>query len=191
MMSGLRLFGAALVVAAAQIGFLAAMIEGRAAILRDGKTVLLKVEPVDPRDLLRGDYVRLGYAISTLDRSLFGATVSDDEIASGTPVMVRLAPGEDGLWQAVSARPAATEIEPAPGAVDIRGRVNASFAAIGSVRIDYGIERFYLPEGEGLAIERDLGVRPFRMLVAVGADGTAQIKSFLDGDVPLYDEPLY
>jgi hypothetical protein len=104
---------------------------------------------------------------------------------------VRLSPGEDGLWQAVSARPATAEAAPAPGMVDIRGRVDASFPAIGSVRVDYGIERFYLPEGEGRAIERDLGVRPFRMQVAVGADGTAQIKSFLDGDVPLYEEPLY
>ena len=52
--------------ALAQIGFLGWIIAGRAAILRDGQEILLKVEPVDPRDLLRGDYVRLGYEISRI-----------------------------------------------------------------------------------------------------------------------------
>ena len=62
-MSGKKLVLAAIVLALAQIGFLSWMIAGRAAILRNGQEVLLKVEPIDPRDLLRGDYVRLGYEI--------------------------------------------------------------------------------------------------------------------------------
>ena len=63
MMSGKRLVIAAVLLAAVQIGFLSWIIAGRAAILRDGQEVLLKVEPIDPRDFLRGDYVRLGYEI--------------------------------------------------------------------------------------------------------------------------------
>lgn len=35
--------------------------------LRTGTEVILKTEPVDPRDLFRGDYVVLNYEISTLD----------------------------------------------------------------------------------------------------------------------------
>ena len=66
MMTGNRIIVAALVVALAQIGFLGWIIAGRAAILRDGREIVLKVEPVDPRDLLRGDYVRLGYEISSI-----------------------------------------------------------------------------------------------------------------------------
>ena len=46
-------------VAVAQIGFLVSMIAGRASILRTGQEVLLDVRPIDPRDLLRGDYVIL------------------------------------------------------------------------------------------------------------------------------------
>ena len=60
-----------------------------------------------------------------------------------------------------------------------------------SARVDYGIERFYLPEGEGLEIERDMNTRNFFMKVAVGRSGTAQIKAFFDGDRQLYAEPLY
>ena len=57
-----------LLLALAQIAFLSWMIAGRAAILRDGREVLLKVEPVDPRDLLRGDYVVLTYEITRTSR---------------------------------------------------------------------------------------------------------------------------
>ena len=66
MTTGNRTIVAALVVALAQIGFLGWIIAGRAAILRDGREIVLKVEPVDPRDLLRGDYVRLCYEISSI-----------------------------------------------------------------------------------------------------------------------------
>ncbi|EAB6717932.1 hypothetical protein DUP91_26775, partial [Salmonella enterica subsp. enterica] len=51
-------------VALLQVGFLGWMIQGRAAILRDGREVLLRVQPVDPRDLLRGDYVVMSYLAS-------------------------------------------------------------------------------------------------------------------------------
>ena len=53
------LIPAAIAVAALQIGFLSWNIASRASVLRNGQEVLLKVEPIDPRDLLRGDYVRL------------------------------------------------------------------------------------------------------------------------------------
>ena len=51
------LFGAAALV---QVALLTVMIVDRVQILRDGKEVTLKSRPVDPRDLLRGDYVVLG-----------------------------------------------------------------------------------------------------------------------------------
>ncbi|RST85278.1 hypothetical protein EJC49_16540 [Aquibium carbonis] len=185
-----RVIGAALLVAIVQIGFLAALIEGRASILRDGREVLLKVEPVDPRDLLRGDYVRLGYEITTLD----WATIATgrEPLRRGTAIMVRLAPGEDGLWRAVGARLAD---QPAVLAdddtVEIAGLVDSDLGGSEMLRATYGIERFYLPEGEGRPIERDLSVRPFRMLVAIGHDGKAQIKAFFDGSERLFDEALY
>lgn len=186
----LKVLGAALLVATLQIGFLAAMIEGRASILREGAEVLLKVEPIDPRDLLRGDYVRLGYAISTLDRALIASP--SGSLERGTGLLVRLAPGEDGLWQAVGARlPDQPADAPEAGTVEIAGLVEVDQGFSDTVRVTYGIERFYLPEGQGRAIERDLAVRPFRMLVAVADDGKAQIKAFFDGQERLFDEPLY
>lgn len=184
------LLPAAFLAALLQIGFLAWTIQGRAAILRDGAQVLLKVEPVDPRDLLRGDYVRLGYGISTLPRSLFAQGLPDT-VEDGRTVYVLLAMGSDGVWTASSA-----SLEP-PAAVPpesrlIRGRVDGGFFGSGAdLRVSYGIERFYLPEGEGLAIERDMRTRSFFVAVALAPDGTPQIKAFLDGETPLFSEPLY
>ena len=180
-------------VALAQIGFLSWVILGRAAILRDGQEVLLEVRPVDPRDLLRGDYVVLTYNVTTIPTETI-ENLKDDEAAPRTrPIFVRLREGENGIWQPVAAsffHPPVAALQ--DGDVDMRGMVQPYWSPDSvSVDVDYGIERFYVPEGEGRAIERDMNVRPFRMKVAVASDGTAQIKSFHDGETMLYAEPLY
>jgi uncharacterized membrane-anchored protein len=192
-MKGKNLIVSAIAVALAQIAFLGWMIAGRAAILRNGQEILLKVEPVDPRDLLRGDYVRLGYEIGSVPVALIADRPAEGSVEGG-PIHVRLRKQDDGLWRAVSAslgeKPPAP---PDPGDVDIRGRIqgNASLAEGGSISVDYGLERFYVPEGEGKAIERDMRVRSFSIKAAVGADGTAQIKALMDGDAVLFEEPVY
>ncbi|RUV26721.1 MAG: hypothetical protein EOQ60_03660 [Mesorhizobium sp.] len=98
-MSGKRLIIAALVTALVQIGLLGWIIAGRAAILRNGKEVLLKVEPVDPRDLLRGDYISLGYDISRIPVKLI-ANIPPGKITSNdSEFVVRLKKAVDGYWQ--------------------------------------------------------------------------------------------
>jgi len=191
-----RLTLAALAVALVQIGILSWMIVGRATILRDGREVVLEVQPVDPRDLLRGDYVRLGYNVSSLPAELFGEagmTTEPEPLADGLVVFVRLRAGADGVWQAVAAaRGAPPPAAPQPGDVDMRGTADYwPGPSARAVSVSYGIERFYLPEGQGRAIEADLRERRFRMKVAVAGDGTAQIKAFYDGDALIYSEPLY
>lgn len=193
-MTGKRLIAAALILALAQIGFLGWIIAGRAAILRDGKEVLLKVEPVDPRDLLRGDYVNLGYDISSIAPDLIANRPTGQPTSSDGRLTVRLKKGDDGYWRPVTAwlgkapSPAASDDE-----ADIAGHIAAGWDLGGNAPIsaDYGIERFYLPEGEGIAIQNDMRVRPFGMRVALAGDGTAQIKALVDGDRTLFEEPLY
>jgi uncharacterized membrane-anchored protein len=53
-----------LVTVVAQLVILVGMIALRALPLVTGKTVLVRVQPVDPRDLFRGDYVILSYDFS-------------------------------------------------------------------------------------------------------------------------------
>jgi uncharacterized membrane-anchored protein len=184
----------AIALALVQIGFLSWIIASRAAILRNGQEVLLKVEPVDPRDLLRGDYVRLGYDISNIPAKMVANAPAGQSWTAAGPIFVRVKKDADGFWNATSASlgkaPAAP---PADGEVELRGEVSSSWTMDenATLRVDYGIERFYLPEGEGLAIERDMRVRSFGILAAVDKNGTPQIKALMDGETKLYAEPLY
>ena len=189
---------AAVVVAIAQIGFLVSMITERAMVLRDGEEIVLSVEPVDPRDLLRGDYVTLSYNISRLPRSLFTESAPEPAPENGdrddnVAVFVRLKADADGIFQPIAARfiekPGAAL---SSGEIDIRGQTKARWSTgTGPLFVNYGIERFYVPEGEGKEIERNLRQRSFRMRVVVDSAGTAQIRSFHDGEKMLFPEPIF
>jgi uncharacterized membrane-anchored protein len=191
-MSGKRLVLAA-ALALAQIAFLSWIIAGRASILRNGQEVLLKVEPVDPRDLLRGDYVRLGYEIRNVPVKLVANAPAGEFVTEGRAIVVRLGKDEDGYWRVRSASLGEAETSPPAGEVDLRGTVSGGWrlGPEDSFSVDYGIGRFYVPEGEGRAIETDMRERPFGILAAVANDGTAQIKALMDGQTKLYEEPLY
>lgn len=193
-MTGKRLIVSALVLSLAQIGFLGWIIAGRAAILRDGAEVLLKVEPIDPRDLLRGDYIFLGYEISNIPLTLIANIPPDKFSSDDGPIVVRLKKDADGYWRATSAWLGKAPAPAGDGEVDIVGHIAAGWDlrdGTGPIRPDYGIERFYLPEGEGMAIQEDMRVRPFGVRIAIARDGEAQIKALMDGDKTLFEEPLY
>ncbi|MER8909176.1 GDYXXLXY domain-containing protein [Mesorhizobium sp. M0323] len=194
MMTGKRLIISALVLALVQIGFLSWIIAGRAAILRDGKQVLLKVEPIDPRDLLRGDYILLGYDISRIPVKLIGNIPAGKLSSEETSIVVRLKQGADGYWGPTAAWFGQAPAPAASDEADIVGHVSEGWnigQGATTIAPEYGIERFYLPEGEGMAIQNDMRVRPFGIRVAIAANGTAQIKALVDGDKTLFEEPLY
>jgi uncharacterized membrane-anchored protein len=167
------------------------MIQSRASILKNGVEVVLKTEPVDPRDLLRGDYVTLGYAISN-----FPATEIEGDVNAraeeSSPIYVALKNGVDGIW--VKSRASVTPItDLKPDEVLIAGRARYSFTPKTSdnIRVDYGIERFYVPEGEGKVIETERNERRIDAVIMINAKGRAQIKRLLDAGAALYEEPLY
>ncbi|MBZ9927734.1 GDYXXLXY domain-containing protein [Mesorhizobium sp. BR1-1-4] len=194
MMTGKRLVISALVLALVQLGFLSWILASRAAILRNGKEVLLKIQPVDPRDLLRGDYIVLGYDISRIPVKMMANIASDKQSSDDTSIVVRLKKGADGYWTPTAAWFGTAPTPAAADEADISGHVAAGWDLRGegmTIAPDYGIERFYLPEGEGMAIQSDMRVRPFGIKLALAADGTAQIKALMDGDKTLFEEPLY
>src|SRR4029077_13511649 len=90
---------AAIVVALLQTIVLGYWIESRAAILAYGTDVLLKTAPVDPRDLLRGDYVTLNYDISRVPLATLVGTRPEN--AASRVLFVRLQRGQDGFWSVV------------------------------------------------------------------------------------------
>lgn len=181
----------ALFIAIVQTAILGYMIEGRASILRSGTDVLLKTAPVDPRDLLRGDYVILTYDISTISTtSITGTRPETGEVAR---LHVRLKPGADGFWT-VSAASFDPLAEEAGSVVLISQPVTIydwEWQNAGNLTVSYGIERFYVPEGEGRPIEDGRNQGRVSVAVRVSEDGEAQIRALMLDKEPLYEEPLY
>lgn len=181
----------ALAMALLQTAILGYMIEGRAGILRSGTEVLLKTAPVDPRDLLRGDYVILTYDVSTISTtSIIG---QKPEAGDAARLHVRLKPGADGFWTVSEASFAPLPVE--DGSVVLLSQpvtiYDWEWQNAGNLTVSYGIERFYVPEGEGRPIEDGRNEGRVSVAARVSEDGQAQIRALmLDGE-PLYEEPLY
>jgi uncharacterized membrane-anchored protein len=187
--SGRRYLLAAVIAAALQSLILGYVIESRAAILRDGAEVVLKTAPVDPRDFLRGDYVVLNYEISSVPvSSVIGGVPAE---AGEQTLWVRLKKQPDGFWSV--AESSFQAMPAADGSVVIRSQPFYSYGPAGgeSIRVEYGIERYYVPEGQGKPLEDARKEGDVSIAAKVSADGTAQIRSLLVDGKPAYDEPLY
>ena len=178
-------------------GLILAMVFQRAAILRDGQEVRLEVVPVDPRDLFRGDYVVLDYRISTVSLP----KDAPPAFTRGQKVFVTLQPGENGKAKAVaisSERPAAsgtdivisgTVLSPSVCPFNESGIMDCK-AGNRAVRVKYGLESYFVPQGEGKKIEATAKAR-LEVVAAVAPSGQAAIKRLLIDGKPVYDEPPY
>jgi uncharacterized membrane-anchored protein len=178
-------------------GLILATVVQRAAILRSGQEVRLEVVPVDPRDLFRGDYVVLGYRIGTVDMPKDVTT----PFTRGQQVFVTLRPDASSKAQAVAIsaeRPAVSGTElvisgvvTSPSTCPLN-EAGASDCKAGrrAVGVRYGLESYFVPEGEGKKIE--LTPRALlEVVAAVAPSGQAAIKRLLIDGKPVYDEPPY
>lgn len=137
-----------------------------------GAPMLLETVPVDPFDMFRGDYVRLAFAASRVPAPAV------DHVRPDEPVWVLFqepGPGQK-YWQAVSAsreRPS-----PGPGQLVVQARARWHEPdGEQRLQVHYGFEQFYVPEGQGLRLERE----PKRVDVQVAVDrfGRAAIQQVL------------
>lgn len=172
-----------------QAALLTWMVVDRAMLLAGGEEIRLSVVPIDPRDFLRGDYVVLSYEISRLN----GAKLDGDtEFESGNTIYVKVEP-KGAEWCAV----AIFRQEPSDG-IALRGTVERSIvddACSGNdcreFMVDYGLERFFVPEGAGRELERLRNDQRISVDVAVASNGRSALKRLLvDGEVR-YEESLY
>lgn len=131
-------------------------------ILSKGATIKLELVPVDPRSLLQGDYVRIGYTISTLE---------GEDFSSGEKIRVVLRKQSDNVYDYAGYyetagnwnKPYTAE----PTDVIINGKT------VGGSQIEYGIESYFVPEGTGLVVERNAKFATIK----VGANGDALLES--------------
>lgn len=139
------------VVIALQLAWIGATVFVQERRLGEGAVVRLETAPVDPRDLLRGDFVILSYKISRIDEAKFASPAPDD-IPEGSTVYVRLV--EQGEFHEVEMASLHPLVWEAARPV-VRGRVEptSSWQAGGAphrhLRLSYGLERYYVAEGTG------------------------------------------
>jgi Uncharacterized membrane-anchored protein len=114
-----------------------------------GERLRLKVVPVDPRDLFRGDYVVLDYGFNRLGRQAEGLPAgqnwnSYDADLSGRDVYVALRQEGDHYVGA------SASLAPQASGPYIRGTMDWPG------HITCGIEAYYVEQGEGLRLEQSI-----------------------------------
>ena len=134
--------------------------------IENGREIRLRAQPVDPRALLRGDYVILRYDLSTLESVPEEARY---RLREGGEVFVPLSEVA-GEW-----RPGPTALEPPAGGLFLRGRIRRIRDS--ALDVEYGIERFFVPEGEGRAYEDARNAGRLYAVLRVGPRGVARLEA--------------
>lgn len=149
-------------------------------VLRTGRTIYLRTIPVDPRDVMRGDYVRVAYEMSSVSRAQCRGRLADrnqafSALPPDTRVYARLRVGEDEVaeFESLSAE------RPAEG-VFLRGRTKRSWNQQLGVR--YGLEALFVQQGQGRLLEpswapEDVQV-PLEMKVALSPGGIGVLNGY-------------
>lgn len=169
---------------AAQLLVLAWMGAEREWIFRTGQVAYLRTAPIDPRDLFRGDFVRLRYDVNSVRREHLDPAIAPPgrERRRHEVVYTRLQPAGEGVYEAAGTSPA----RPAEG-LFLRGRTEdgwrMGWRGGSHLLVKYGIEQLFVEQGAGLAIEKRRGARdglqvPMEVEVAVSSSGTAVIRGY-------------
>jgi uncharacterized membrane-anchored protein len=135
--------------------------------------VRFEVVPVDPRDMMRGEYITLGYEFSRLPEDV---TLIDERIKSyktntnfnqkSIDVYVTL---KFNLKEDIYKGIFFGSTPPTKGRY-LRGKLNSNN------RIAFGIEAFYLQEGKGQIYEQAIREKKLVAEVYLAPDGSAQMK---------------
>ena len=163
-----------LLVLALQCAWMAYTVATQESTLSRGQIILLETRRVDPRDLLRGDYLILDYNISEVPTNLFLTPVKTD-LPYGTKIFVALVSGTNQFYQV--SRASTNQLAAGIGEVLIRGRSDGNrWNASNAVQIVYGIEKYFVAEGQGNPSGR------LTVQAVVPASGRVKIREvFVDG----------
>ena len=177
------------IIAMAQTGVLAAMVVDRVRLLKSGREIVLPVVPVDPRDLFKGEYARLGYDVGNVPTRLLEGPSPRRSAA----FYVVLEKKPDGAWAPAKISRAMPK-ETSPDRIVLKaralhGRIDTSRGERVAVR--YGIESYFVPEGRGLELEKLARDKRMATLVAVDTKGNAAIKGLIIDGKLQYEEPLF
>lgn len=161
---------------ALQVAVIGYMVWNHIQPLWHGERIVVRAELIDPRDLLKGDYVTLSYDFSRLDkgedlalrRELEGGKAKDtvDRLPRDTAVFVPMLKQPNGEW--IGGKP--TLIRP-PSGIYLQGLTDDRRFAATSMR--FGIEAFYVEEGTGKEWEKLRNSGLLKVTLAVLPSGQA------------------
>ena len=138
-------------------------------IIHTGHEILLKTVPVDPRDLLMGDYVILNYEI--------GQVPQEYEFTNNKEVYVTLTTDENNIGHISK-----ISYTKPDGNLFLKGKMSKCNTIIPLWKngkcISYGIESYYVREHTGHKLENDLREGAL-VRVSVGKNGHAKVKGFV------------
>ena len=181
------------------MAILCGMMVRHASPLWTGTTVVLRAVPVDPRDLFRGEFVRLSTPASNV---VVGA--EPDATTGSGPILLR---PQGEWWRPWPERHPGligslvyVQLEPYPGAehravsisrlpvdgmLNLRGRIRRnSYPPV--LALEFGLEAFYMEEGTALPVENAVREgRKVQMEVAIASDGRARVRNLIVDGVPL------
>lgn len=169
-----------LIAALAQVGVLGYIFAERVRLLTSPTEIVLPVVPVDPRDLFRGDYVILGYDITTIKAP--PEVVKEVDLHGQFNVLIEKGADERWTGTLVGAKVPATT----PGQLVVKARLAPNqfrrgglLRTDGVLRVRYGIESYFVPQHSGRALEKQAQERKLSILAAVGSNGELAIKGLM------------
>jgi uncharacterized membrane-anchored protein len=184
---------ALVVVGLAQTAALFKMVYDRDQLLKTGREISIATQPVDPRDIFRGDYVTLGYGISMYRNSNTASMPDPPNLERGGSVYATLSPDASGAWT-ISGITAAYPEKVDPSNVVMRGEIRSLWQdekqAVTVVGLRYGIESYFVPESTGKGIEDAVRNHKVEAIISVDPSGTAALKGLVVNGERRVDPPL-
>lgn len=139
-------------------------------ILNMGREVLLETQPVDPTDLVRGEYVKLNYAITEIPSSR-------RYFENGEIVYVKLQKDRENIahYSEITTKK--------PDGLYIKGKTYRCQTANNGFKngacVKYGIESYFVKEGTALEIEKKLSKGGLAKVV-IDKNGNAKIIGLIE-----------
>lgn len=131
-----------------------------------GKDILIRTTVYDPRDMFRGDYVRLSYGFAGI-YELDKRGLSKRRQLHGTEIYAVLKQDKDGKYKFDR-----YSFERPNGGMFLAGRVDYNTAK-------FGIEAFFMPPKKARQMERDMMEFNATAVISVMDNGKARIKDIV------------
>lgn len=157
-----------------QISIIVYMVTASLMPLITGKEIVLRTVPIDPRDLLRGDYVVLNYSFNRLGLDSIKNDIHGERYKFGDELYIELEQKDNyyepvGLWK-----------NPPENKTFMKVIVKHFYGAdtYGFASLSGGIESYYTDSETARALERNAGgvSAITEVYVMIAPDGQARIK---------------